>query len=151
MTTTDKAGPYGLCNSWAVKRSLSREEMQASASTLEEDFNDAVQCTQYQLGDEMEEEDLQDTQTGPQLILVGTSGQPEMSNFSLPAPQIASLYVTAGRSSLPEIKKGATWCCLLSSRRLIRRIPTPSFSKRWCCSKVRYRLVDRRQALDNYI
>jgi|Transcript_97658 hypothetical protein len=79
--------------------------MQASASTPEEDFNGAVQCTQYQLDDEMEEEDMQDTQNGPQLILVGTSGQPEMTNFSLPAPQIASLYVTAGRSSLPEIKR----------------------------------------------
>jgi len=67
--------------------------MQASASTPEEDFNGAVQCTQYQLDDEMEEEDVQDTQNGPQLILVGTSGQPEMTNFSLPAPQIASLYV----------------------------------------------------------
>ena len=28
-----------------------------------------------------------------------------MTNFSLPSPQIASLYVTAGRSSLAEIKK----------------------------------------------
>ena len=75
--------------------------MQASASTPEEDFNGAVQCTQYQLDDEMEEEDM----NGPQLILVGTSGQPEMTNFSLPAPQIASLYVTAGRISLLVIKK----------------------------------------------
>ena len=41
-----------------------------------------MQCTQYQLVDEMEEEDMQDTQNGPQLILVGTSGQPEMTNFS---------------------------------------------------------------------
>jgi len=49
--------------------------------------------------------DVQDTQTGPQLILVGTSGQPEMTNFSLPTPQVASLYMTAGRSSLPEIKR----------------------------------------------
>jgi len=66
--------------------------MQASASTPKEDFNDAVQCTQYQLDDEMEEEDVQATQTGPQLILVGTSGQPEMTNFSLPTPQVTSLY-----------------------------------------------------------
>ena len=38
--------------------------------------------------DEMEEDDVQDTQNGPQLILVGTSGQPEpeMTNFSLPTP-----------------------------------------------------------------
>jgi len=105
VPTKRKGGLYGLCSTWAVKRSLSREKMQASASTTEEDFNDAVQCTQYQLDDEMEEEDVQDAQTGPQLILVGTSGQPEMLNFSLPAPQIASLYVTAGRSSLPEIKR----------------------------------------------
>jgi len=60
---------------------------------------------QYQLDDEMEEEDVQDTQTGPQLILVGTSGQLEITNFSLPTPQVALLYVTAGRSSLPEIKR----------------------------------------------
>jgi len=62
--------------------------MQASASTPEEDFNEAVQCTQYQLDDEMEEENVQDTQTDPQLILVGTSGQPEITNFSLPTPAI---------------------------------------------------------------
>jgi len=49
--------------------------MQALASTPEEDFNGAVQCTQYQLDDEMEEEDMQDTQNGPQLILVGTLGE----------------------------------------------------------------------------
>jgi len=41
-----------------------------------------VQCTQYQLDDEMEEEDVQDTQTGPQLILWDIR-QPEMTNFSL--------------------------------------------------------------------
>jgi len=105
VLTTEEGGLYGLCSTWAVKRSLSRKEMQASASTSEEDFNDAVQCTQYQLDDEMEEENVQDTQTGPQLILVGTSEQPEMTDFSLPTPQVALLYVTAGSSSLPEIKR----------------------------------------------
>ena len=89
MPTTEEGGLYGLCSTCAVKRSLSRKEMQASASTPEEDFNDAVHCTHYQLDDEMEEEDVQDTQTGPQLILVGTSGQSEMTNFSLPTPQVA--------------------------------------------------------------
>ena len=49
----------------------------------------------------MEQENVHDTQTDPQLI----SGQPEMTIFSLPTPQIASLYVTAGRFSLAEIKK----------------------------------------------
>jgi len=88
VPTTEEGGLYGLCSTWAVKRSLSRKKMQASASTPEEDFNDAVQCTQYQLDDEMEEEDVQATMTGPQLILVGTSGQPEMTNFSLPTPQV---------------------------------------------------------------
>jgi len=105
VPTTEEGGLYGLCSTWAVKRSLSRKEMQASASMPEENFNDAAQCTQYQLDDEMEEEDVQDTQTCPQLILVGTSGQPKMTNFSLPTPQVASLYVTTGRSSLPEIKR----------------------------------------------
>ena len=36
--TTEEGGLYGLCSTWAVKRSLSRKEMQASASTPEEDF-----------------------------------------------------------------------------------------------------------------
>jgi len=103
--TKEEGGLYGLCSPWAVKRRLSRKEMQELASTPEEDFNDTLQCTQYQLDDEMEEEDVQDTQTGQQLILVGTSGQPEMTNFSLSTPQVASLDVTAGRSSLPEIKR----------------------------------------------
>jgi len=58
--------------------------MQASASTPEEDFDDAVHCTQDQPDDEMGQEDVQDTQSGPHLILVGTSGQPKMTNFSLP-------------------------------------------------------------------
>jgi hypothetical protein len=53
-------------------------------------LHDAVQCTQYQLDDEMEEKDMQDTQNGPQLILVGTSGQPEMTNFSLPPHRLHS-------------------------------------------------------------
>ena len=79
--------------------------MQASASTPEEDFDDAVHCTQDQPDNEMGQEDVQDTQFGPHLILVGTSGQPKMTNFSLPTQQIASLYVATGSSSLVEIQK----------------------------------------------
>jgi len=71
----------------------------------EEDFDDAVHCTQYHPDDEMGQEDVQDTQFGPHLILVGTSGQSKMTNFSLPTPQIVSLYVATGRSSLVKIQK----------------------------------------------
>ena len=49
-----------------------------------EDFDDAVQ-----LDDEMEEEDVEDTHTGPQLIQLPLE-QPELTSFSLPTPQIAS-------------------------------------------------------------
>ena len=67
-----------------------------------------------------------------------------MTNFSLPTPQVASLYVTAGKSSLPDIKRLPAFL-----EEIDIRLPTPSWNKRWydsCC-----RLMDRRQALDDYI
>jgi len=63
---------------WAVQyvgcqaQLIKKRDTSVGHYAQEEDFNDAVQCTQYQLDDDLEEEDVQATQTGPQLILVGT-------------------------------------------------------------------------------